>query len=474
LDQVVAQSRRYDVVVLGAGSGNSIVDERFADRRVAIVDQGVGPRGSFGGTCLNVGCIPTKMLVHSADLAESPAHAQALGVGLELRSVDWPGIVDRVFGRIDAIADAGRAWRVSGMANVELLEGRARFVGPKRLEVATAEGPVTLEAEQVVVAVGSRPVVPAVLAEAGPAVHTSDTILRLPEVPEHLVVVGTGFVACELAHVFGSLGAAVTVVGRGDRVLRAEDDEVSRRVTEAFDRRFDLRLQRKLVGARAVRGGVELELEGPKGSELVAGNVVLAAVGRVPNADLVEASAGGLALTPDGRIQVDDQQQTNVPGVFALGDVSSPFMLKHVANHEARVVQHNLLHPDRPVRTNHRAVPHAVFTSPRVAAVGLTEREARAAGGPVAVGQQEYAGVAYGWAMEETEGFAKVVANPETGQILGAHVVGPQAPQLLQPLVQAMAFGLDAKSMARGQYWIHPALSEVVENALLALPLDWE
>jgi len=466
----VTRIRRYDLVVLGAGSGNSIVDERFSDWRVAIVDQGVGPRGSFGGTCLNVGCIPTKMLVHVADLAETPEHAGDLGVDLDLRGVDWPGVLGRVFGRIDAIADAGREWRVSGMRNVELLWGRARFVGPRRLVVQGPEGPLEVEADRVVVAVGSRPVVPAELAEAGPRVHTSDTILRLERVPEHLVVLGTGFVACELAHVFGSVGSKVTVVGRSEGVLRAEDEEVSRRLTAAFARRFDLRLHRKLLGAKPVAGGVALELEGPRGAETLVGDAVLVALGRVPNADLVDAPAGGLALTPDGRIQVDETQSTSVPGVWALGDVSSPFMLKHVANHEARVVQHNLLHPDRPIRSNHRAVPHAVFTSPRVAAVGLTEREARSAGGPVAVGLQEYAGVAYGWAMEETEGFAKVIANPETGQILGGHIVGPQAPQLLQPIVQAMAFGLDAGSMARGQYWIHPALSEVVENALLALP----
>lgn len=146
--------------------------------------------------------------------------------------------------------------------------------------------------------------------------------------------------------------------------------------------------------------------------------------------------------------------------------------LKHVANHEARVVQHNLLHPGEPIAADHRFVPHAVFSSPQVASVGLTEEQARERGAQHVVSRQEYAGIAYGWAMEDTTGFAKLVADPSTGQLLGAHIIGPQASTLIQPVIQAMSFGLDARSMARGQYWIHPAMPELIENALLNLPLD--
>jgi mycothione reductase len=167
---------------------------------------------------------------------------------------------------------------------------------------------------------------------------------------------------------------------------------------------------------------------------------------------------------------VDAQQRTVVPGIFALGDVSSRYQLKHVANHEARVVRHNLMHPDDRITTDHRFVPAAVFTEPQIASVGLTERQARDRGVQHVVGRRDYGGTAAGWAREDTTGFAKVLADPTTGLLLGAHVIGPEAATVIQPLVQAMSFGLPAHDVARGQYWIHPALSEVIENALLALP----
>jgi mycothione reductase len=169
---------------------------------------------------------------------------------------------------------------------------------------------------------------------------------------------------------------------------------------------------------------------------------------------------------------VDEFQRTAVEGIFALGDISSDYQLKHVANHEAKVVGHNLLHPDEPIASDHRFVPAAVFSSPQIASVGLTEREAVEQGIRFVTSTEAYASIAYGWAMEDRTGFVKLIADPATGQLLGAHIIGPQASTLIQPLIQAMSFGLDARSMARGQYWIHPAMPELVENALLNLPLD--
>jgi mycothione reductase len=179
-----------------------------------------------------------------------------------------------------------------------------------------------------------------------------------------------------------------------------------------------------------------------------------------------------VAVGPSGYVLVDEFQRTNVDGIYALGDVSSTYQLKHVANHEARIVRYNLAHPDAPRAADHRFVPHAVFSSPQIASVGLTEEQAVERGIRFVTAEQEYAGIAYGWAMEDTTGFAKVIADPATGQLLGAHIIGPQAPTVIQPLIQAMSFGLDARSMAHGQYWIHPAMPELVENALLSLPLD--
>ncbi|MGI3782378.1 MAG: FAD-dependent oxidoreductase, partial [Janthinobacterium lividum] len=186
--------------------------------------------------------------------------------------------------------------------------------------------------------------------------------------------------------------------------------------------------------------------------------------------DTLDLKTTGVEVDERGRVVVDEQQRAGVSGFFALGDVSSQYQLKHVANHEARVVRHNLLHPDAMVASDHRYVPHAVFSDPQVAAVGLTEEEAKDQGLDYAVGVRDYGGTAYGWAMGDEDHFAKVIADRTTGRLLGAHLIGPQASSLIQPLIQAMSFGIPAHEVARGQYWIHPAMIEVVENALLALP----
>jgi mycothione reductase len=454
----------FDLVIVGTGSGNSIVDKRFADWRVAIVE-----RGTFGGTCLNVGCIPTKMFVHSADLAAGPAASAKLGVDAELRGVRWTDVRDRIFGRIDPIAASGREYRLShsNNANVTVYEGTARFTGPRRLAVTGVDGEIT--ADRVVLANGGRPIVPAALAGVDP--YTSDSIMRIDELPRRMVIVGTGFVAAEFAHVFSAFGVDVTIVGRSGALLRREDADVSERFTELARQRWDVRLNRRLTAASRVDGATRIELTGPDGPETIETDLVLTAIGRRPNSDTLGLPAAGIDVTEDGHVVVDAMQRTTAEGVWALGDISSPYELKHVANHEARVVQHNLLDPESPIEADHRFVPHAVFTAPQIASVGLTEQQATERGVRYVKSTQDYAGIAYGWAMEDTTGFAKLLADPTTGQLLGAHIIGPQASTLIQPIIQAMSFGLDARSMARGQYWIHPAMPELIENALLNLPL---
>ncbi|MCT2584685.1 mycothione reductase [Actinophytocola gossypii] len=455
----------FDLVIVGTGSGNSILDERFAGWRVAVVE-----RGTFGGTCLNVGCIPTKMFVHTAELAAAPSAGAKLGVDAELLGVRWTDVRDRIFGRIDPIAAGGREYRFThpDNDNVTVFEGTARFTGPHELDIALADGNRTsITGDRVVLAAGGRPVVPDGLENV--PFHTSDTVMRLDELPRRMVIVGTGFVAAEFAHVFSSFGVDVTVLGRSGAMLRHEDADISERFTELARKRWDLRLNGTVAGAAQESDGIRVDLT--DGSS-VSTDVVLVAIGRTPNSDLLNLPAAGVGVTTSGHVVVDRTQRTTAPHVWALGDIASPFELKHVANHEARVVQHNLLHPDAPIDADHRFVPHAVFSSPQVAAVGLTEREAKAQGRRYVTATQEYAGIAYGWAMEDTTGFAKLLADPASGQLIGAHIIGPQASTLIQPLIQAMSFGLDARSMARGQYWIHPAMPELIENALLNLPLD--
>jgi mycothione reductase len=457
--------RHHDLVVIGTGSGNSIIDSRFDDLDVALVEHGV-----FGGTCLNVGCIPTKMYVYPADVAEAVRHAGRYGIDASIDKVRWSDIRDRVFGRIDPISVGGREYRMERSPNVTVHEGHARFTGHKELAVERTDGcgTDTFTGDRIVIAAGGRPDVPEQIASSGVPFHTSDTVMRLGTLPEHILIVGGGYIAAEFAHVFSAFGTRVSIVGRRRLLLRIQDETVAERFTAAACERWDVHLGQEVV--RASGGGGEVVLELTDGA-ILRGDVLLVATGRMPNSDLLDLDRTGVPTHRDGRIVVDDQQRTPVDGIFAMGDVSSPYQLKHVANHEARVVAHNLLHPDAPLRTDHRFVPAAVFTDPQIASVGLTEAECRAAGHDYCVKIQEYGDVAYGWAMEDTTGFCKVLAERGSGRLLGAHVMGKQAATVIQPLIQAMSFGLGAREMATGQYWIHPALPEVVENALLGLDL---
>jgi mycothione reductase len=457
--------RHHDLVVIGTGSGNTIVDQRFAHLDVAIVEHGV-----FGGTCLNVGCIPTKMYVHPADVARHIRRSSRFGIDATLDRVRWTDIRDRIFGRIDPIAAGGRDYRVNRSPNVTVYEGHARFTGPRQLDVERTDGSGAdaFDADQVVIAAGGRPFVPEVVAASGVPFETSDTVMRMDALPERMVIIGAGYIAAEFAHVFSALGSRVAIAARGGQMLRHLDETVSERFTALAAERWDLHLDAEVVAVRGGAGRVRVELA--DGTALD-GDVLLVATGRTPNSDRLDLEKAGVPTHDDGRIVVDDQQRTPTDGVFALGDISSPFQLKHVANHEARVVAHNLLHPDRPRCTDHRFVPSAVFSEPQMAGVGRTEQQCRDEDLDYVVKVQEYADIAYGWALEDTAGFCKVLAERGTGRLLGAHLMGPHASSVIQPLVQAMSFGLGAREMATGQYWIHPAVPEVIENALLGLDL---
>ncbi|BBX17373.1 mycothione reductase [Mycolicibacterium duvalii] len=455
----------FDIAIIGTGSGNTLLDDRYVDKRVAICE-----KGTFGGTCLNVGCLPTKMFVYSAGVASQVADSSRFGVDGVLAGVRWPDIVSRVFGRIDPLASGGEHYRRSS-PNVEVFASHTKFAGNAGVSgyrLRTEDGD-EFTAEQVVIATGARATVPPAIADCGVAHHTSDTIMRISELPEHIVIVGGGYVAAEFAHVFSSLGTRVTIVLRGTTMLSHTDDTICERFTDIAGKKWEIRSRRNIVGGRSDDTGVALELD--DGSTLHA-DTLLVATGRVPNGDQLDAHHAGVAVQ-DGRVVVDEFQRTTARNVFALGDVSSPFQLKHVANHEARVVKHNLLQDwddtDALMRANHRHVPSAVFTEPQIASVGLTENEARAAGYRIRSKVQDYSDVGYGWAMEETHGFAKVIVDDDSGLLLGAHIMGHQAASIIQPIIQAMAFDLPAQDMARGQYWIHPALPEVIENALLEL-----
>jgi len=461
----------YDLIIVGAGSGNMLPDDSTADWSVAIVES-----DRFGGTCLNRGCIPSKMFVHVADVARHARDGERFGLATSFDGADWPAIRDRVFTRIDPIHDQAVAHRRRNGIDVHL--GAARFVAPKVLEVDGRR----ITAERIVVAAGTRPFVPPIDGIDSVEVLTSDTVMRLDTLPASMLVLGGGVIAAEMGHVFASLGTAVTWVHRGSELLEQQDHEVRTRFSAIAAERFDVRLTTEIErlepippsgagsAAGGAAGGIRAHLRRADGTRAVVDvERLLVATGRIPNSDLLDVAAGGLDVDEHGHLVTDGTYATNVDGVWSFGDAANHFQLKHVANAEARVVRQNLLDPGSARDDTLPPVPAAVFTDPQIASVGVTEDAARAAGMPYVVTIREYASTAYGWALEDTTSFVKLLADPATHLLIGAHLMGPQASLLIQPLLQAMALGTPVEQVARDVMYIHPALTEVVENALLDL-----
>jgi mycothione reductase len=443
----------FDLAVVGSGSGNMVVPED-SDERVALIED-----STFGGTCVNRGCIPTKMFAYTAELAMHVRRGSRFGLHSTLDGVDWPAIRNRVAARITDTSTSGRDAR-KDLPDVTLFEGHARFVGPHELRI---DSDVNISAEQIVIATGGRPSVPDVVSDAGVAFHTSDTVLWLDALPQSMVILGGGYVAVELAHVFSSFGVTIDLLEPSSNLLSALDAEISARFTTLASTRWHVHTEATVT--RLIQGvdGVAVSLEDGR---TVAGEVLVVATGRRPNTDDLRLDQAGVRCSDDGHIVVDPFGRA-APGIWALGDCSSPFELKHVANAEARTVAHNLAHPDELRPLPHDWVPAAVFSDPQIATVGARSQDLEP-GSYIEI-VQEYRDVAYGWAMGDPAGICKIYLDPDTQMILGAHVLGEQASLLITPLIQAATHRQRLSELARGQYWIHPALSEVVENALVKL-----
>lgn len=451
-------TEEYDLIIVGAGSGNMIPVPEMDSWRLAIVEP-----DKFGGTCLNRGCIPSKMLLYAAEIAEMARHGGHLGVRHSLERVDWQRLVGRVWEKIDPIAEAGAQYRRS-QPNVTVYDAPARFVAPYILE--TDERLIT--AGRIVLAAGARPVVPDIPGLEDIAYHTSDSVMRLDRQPFSLLIVGGGYIGAEMAHFFGSLGTHITITDHGEALIKRQDDDVAQAFTRVYERRFDVLLRTLVKGVGQENNHVAVQLEVDGRPRTIRVDTVLIASGRRPNSDRLNVAAAGIDVDDRGRVLTDDGMETNVPGIFALGDLASRHPLKHIANAEARAIADQLVSGvKRPMEYD--GVPNAVFSSPQVASAGLTERDALQQGLSHMTARRQYADTAYGWAMEDSESFVKLIADQGSRHLLGAHIMGAHASLLIQPLVQGMKYGQTIDEMARTIY-IHPALTEVVEQALLEFP----
>ena len=449
----------FDLVVIGTGSGLDVASEAAeSGLSVAVVEN-----GPFGGTCLNRGCIPSKMLIHCADVMETIRGAKRFGIDARVESVDWPFIIQRVFEEIDnesrAIEEGNRQ-----IPNITVYVGTARFVGDKTLEVNGEQ----IRGETVLIAAGTRPSIPEIPGLEEVPYLTSDEALRLPEQPRRLTIVGGGYIAAEMAHFFRAMGTDVTIVHRRPLLLRGEDEDVARRFTEVYQRRFNMLRDAQVARAYHKDGVITLDVKVGGRTTDVSGDALLLATGRIPNTDLLEVTNTGLEVDQRGFIKTNEYLETGVPGIWALGDIVGKYLLKHSANLEAAHAANNIFNPGSQVEVDYHAMPHAIFASPQVAGVGLTEGEAKEMGVPYVAASYDYYDTAYGSSIEDRDGFAKVLADPETREILGCHIIGSEASILIQEVANAMRLRLSTDAITQSIY-VHPALPEVVQRAFGAL-----
>ena len=445
--------RHHDLLIIGAGSGNTIIGPEHDHLDIAIAEP-----AEFGGTCMNRGCIPSKMLIYAADLALNAENARELGVNSSLSNVDWTGIQERIFGRIDPIAEAGLQYRKS-LENVTVYRDKANFLSDKTLGISGNE----VTADQIVISAGANPVVPEFKGLSDTPFHTSDSIMRITSLPKRLVIIGGGFIAIEMAHIFGAFGSEVIIILRGEEFLSEADCSIRERITEIYSDRFTVYFSEEI---EHVSYNEEFVIELKKGGTLAADQLLIA-TGRAPNTEFLDPQKGGIECDNDGYVLTDEYLRTSSEGVWALGDVTNPLQLKHTANAEARVVAHNLLNSDNLIKIDRSVIPKAVFGNPQIATVGFTEDELLQKNIPYSKSIRSYSDTAFGWAMEDEQGFVKLLTDPSSQLLLGAHIVGYQASILIQQLVTAMSVSITVEELAKNQLYIHPALTEVVEQALL-------
>ncbi|RJQ21134.1 dihydrolipoyl dehydrogenase [Candidatus Woesearchaeota archaeon] len=447
------KKRVFDVVVIGAGSGLEI--SSYAAEQglnVAVIEP-----GPFGGTCLNRGCIPSKMLIHAADVARTVQEAGKFGVNASFNGVAWKKLVSRINATIGRDARGIEAGNRSSK-NVTVFKEYAQFLGKDSLLV----GKEVIQGKRIFICAGSRPFVPKIPGLKEVNYLTSDEALRLPKQPKSIIIIGGGYIGCELAHFFGSLGTKVTIVQRGNLLMGAEDGDIARKFTQVYRRRFTVLLNTDVLGVRK-RGreiAVDLKKKGKKAT--ITGEQLLVATGRVPNSDVLNVKAAGVKVNERGFVVVDKYLRTSVQNVWAIGDIAGVFMFKHSANLEAQFAVQNAFGEKVPV--DYAAMPHAAFTNPQVASVGATEEELAREKRRFVKNIYEYKNTGYGAALRESDGFVKVLAEPKTGAILGCHILGPHASILIHEVIVAMKAGLGVEGIRQAVH-VHPALSEVVQRA---------
>jgi pyruvate/2-oxoglutarate dehydrogenase complex dihydrolipoamide dehydrogenase (E3) component len=458
-------TERYDDVVIGTGQGGKPLARALAGagRSVAIIE-----RDRVGGSCVNVGCSPTKTMVASARVAYLARRAADYGVLTGPVSVDQAVVRERKRRIADSFSEGNRRGleRTEGL---DLILGEASFASPSELEVRLQDGRMTrLTADRIFINVGLRPAVPSVPGLQSIDYLDSTSVMELDEVPEHLLVVGGGYIGLEFGQMFRRFGARVTVVDRNDRLLHREDEDVSEAIA-GFLREdgVALSLGSKLEGVRSAAGTIELDVRGGEGARTLSGSHLLLAAGRRPNTESLKLEKAGLEVGSRGYISVDDRLETSVPGIYAMGDVTGGPAFTHISYDDYRILAANLI-DGAEMTTRGRPVPFTLYTDPQFGRVGITEREALDEGLDVLVAKMPMAHVARALESDESRGFMKAIVDAKSGRILGCAVVGMEGGELMSMMQIAMMGKLPFTAL-RDAIFAHPTLAESLNNLFAKL-----
>ncbi len=456
----------YDAIVIGAGQAGVPLSTALANagRKTALIE-----RAHVGGTCVNVGCTPTKTMIASARVAHLARRAADYGVHTGPVTVDLQRVRRRKRDIVDSFR-GGSLRRIEQTDGVDLIMGEARFTGARSVEIRR-DGGETLQAtaELIFINTGDRPASPPVDGLSTVPTLNSTTIMELDQVPEHLLILGGGYIGLEFGQMFRRFGSAVTIIQRGHQLLAREDADVADEVAKIL--REDgvevlLDAEARHVEQDANRA-LRLTVRQPEGERTLEGSHLLVAAGRTPNTEALDLPAAGVQTDQRGYVQANERLETNVPGIYALGDVKGGPAFTHISYDDFRIIRTNLLDGGH-ATTADRPVPYTVFIDPQLGRVGLTEEQARQTGRPIRVAKLPMSSVARALEVDETRGFMKAVVDAETQQILGAAVLGIEGGEVMAVLEVAMVGHLPYTALRDGVF-AHPTLAESLNNLFMAM-----
>jgi pyruvate/2-oxoglutarate dehydrogenase complex dihydrolipoamide dehydrogenase (E3) component len=455
----MAESTHYDVLIIGSGQAGGPLATAFTStgRRVALVE-----REHVGGTCINVGCSPTKTMIASGRVAYLAGRAADYGVRVSRPAIDMKKVRDRKRTIVQQFRRGSQSAIEKG--GVEIVFGEARFSGPRSVEVSLNDGGErSIAADLIFVNTGGRPSRPALDGLDSVSSLDSTTIMELDEVPDHLLVLGGGYIGLEFGQLYRRLGARVTVIQRGDRLLTREDDDVCQRVASIMEEDgLELLYEAQARSVEPINGGVRMRVQQPSGERILDGSHLLVALGRTPNTDALNLEAAGVEVNDRHEIVVNDRLETSAAGVYALGDVKGGPQFTHISYDDFRIVKTNLIDGGAASIAN-RLVPYTVYIDPQLGRVGMTEAEARRRGLDVRVATMDMSGVARALEVDESRGMLKAVVDARTDRILGFAALSIEGGEIMSMVEIAMLGNLSWQTL-RNAVFAHPTLAESLNN----------